>query len=76
MGRVREEVKVVHTLRITENRRVFLDDTELKTCACVAVVIEAGRDPEVELRIAVNKVIIEGYTNGITDLNLPIQSNT
>lgn len=64
------------TLRITEDRRIFLDDTELKTCIRAAIVIEAGRDPEVELRITAEEIIIDDYTKGIADLNLPSQSNT
>lgn len=55
--------KELPMLRITRDKRVLLDEVELSTCISVNVIIEAGRDPEAELRIAVGRVDIDDYTN-------------
>ena len=55
--------KELPTLRITRDKRVLLDEIELSTCISANVIIEAGRDPEAELRIAVGRVDIDDYTN-------------
>lgn len=55
--------KGLPTLRITRDKRVLLDEIELSTCVSTNVIIEAGRDPEAELRIAVGRVDIDDYTN-------------
>lgn len=52
------------TVQITQDKRVLLDGVELTTCTRVAMMIEAGREPEVEFRIAADMVDIDGYTNG------------
>ena len=64
------------SLRITKDKRVFLNGKEYPHCTRVSVILEAGSDPEVELRVAVSEINIEDYTNGIADLNLPSQSST
>lgn len=64
------------SVRITSDHRVLLNDMEVPNCIRVSVIAEAGRDPEVEFRIAADTVSIDGYTNGIADFTLPSQSKT
>lgn len=49
--------------KVTKERRVFLDDVEIKRVLGFSVVVDAGNDPEVVLRVAVDSVDIEGYTD-------------
>lgn len=49
--------------KVTKERRVFLDDVEIKWVLGFSVVVDAGNDPEVVLRVAVDSVDIEGYTD-------------
>lgn len=51
------------TFKVTEDRRIFLDGHEIKRVVEFSINAEAGSDPEVVLRVAVNRIDIDGYTN-------------
>ena len=52
---------------VTNDRRVFLDGTEIKNVLGFRVLSEAGKDPEVELRVAVRSITIDGYTDAFKE---------
>ena len=68
----------MHAFKVTKDCRVFLDDVEIQAVFGLDLHIDAGNDPEVVLRVAVDDVDIDGYrewlhtdwTNGITSLIL------
>ena len=64
------------SLHITKDKRVILNGKEYPRCTRVSIILDAGGDPEVELRVTVDKINIEGYTNGIADLRRLNQSKT
>ena len=49
--------------RVTEDRKVFLDGQEVKNVLGFRVDANAGENPEVALRVPVEKIVIEGYTD-------------
>ena len=51
------------TFKVTEDRKIFLDGHEIKRVFGFSINAEAGSDPEVVLRGAVDQIDIEGYTN-------------
>lgn len=53
--------------RVTEDRKVFLDGQEIKNVLGFRVDVNAGENPEVVLRVPVEKIIIEGYTDLCSD---------
>ena len=53
--------------RVTEDRKVFLDGHEVKNVLGFQVNVNAGENPEVALRVPVEKIIIEGYTDLCSD---------
>lgn len=54
----------MNRLKVTADKRVFLDDVEITKCLGFRVNIEAAREPVVELSISVREIWIEGYTVG------------
>ena len=48
---------------MTKDRRIFLDDTEIKRVLGYSINADAGSDPEVVLRVAVDSIDIDGYTD-------------
>ncbi len=57
---------------VTKDRRVFLDGAEVKGVLGVRVLIEAGKDPEVELRVAVGSITIDDYTDAFKGAEEPV----
>ncbi len=53
----------MNDFKVTRDRRVFLDDIEIPYCFGFSVVIEAGKNPEVVLRVSCGSVSIDGYTD-------------
>lgn len=53
--------------RVTEDRKVFLDGQEVKNVLGFRVDANAGESPEVALRVPVEKIVIEGYTDICSD---------
>ena len=51
------------SLSITEDRRVILNGVEIPQCLGVNISMEAGRDPEVVLRVSVERIHIAGYSD-------------
>ena len=51
----------MNTFRVTKDRRVFLGDVEIQKCLGFEVVFEVAKDPEVLLRVSVEKVDIDEY---------------
>lgn len=49
--------------RVTEDRRVFLDDIEIPGVLGFEIRVYAARDPVVVLRAAATKIRIDGYTD-------------
>lgn len=60
---VRKEVKAVSDFKVTKDRRIFLDDTEIKRVLGYSINADAGSDPEVVLRVAVDSIDIDEYTD-------------
>nr|DAN54818.1 MAG TPA: hypothetical protein [Caudoviricetes sp.] len=48
---------------ITKDGRTFLNGIELKGVLGLRLLIEAGQDPEVELRVAISSIDVDGYTD-------------
>lgn len=55
----------MHAFKVTKDRRVFLDDVEIQGVLGLDLHIDAGNDPEVVLRVAVDDVDIDGYRDGL-----------
>lgn len=53
---------------IAKDRRVFLNGAEVKGVLGVRVLIEAGKDPEVELRVAAKSIAIDGYMDAFKEM--------
>ena len=53
----------MNDFKVTKDRRIFLDDTEIKRVRGYSINADAGSDPEVVLRVAVDKIDIDGYTD-------------
>ncbi len=47
---------------VTSDRRVYVDGVEIKKVTAFAVVVDAGDDPEVVLRVRADRVSIDGFT--------------
>lgn len=52
-----------NNLTITKDRRVLLNGVEVPQVLGVSIDLEAGRDPEVVLRVSVQQVDIDGYSD-------------
>ena len=55
----------MHAFKVTKDRRVFLDDVEIQGVLGLDLHIDAGNDPEVVLRVAVDDDDIDGYRDGL-----------
>lgn len=53
----------MNEFRVTEDRRVFLNNIEIPRCFGFRIDVSAGDDPEVVLRVAVSRIDIDGYTD-------------
>lgn len=53
----------MNAFRVTKDRRVFLNGIEIQECHGFEVVVKAAENPEVVLRVSVESVDIEEYTN-------------
>lgn len=53
----------MNDFKVTKDRRVFIDGTEIKRCLGFSINAEAGKDPEVLLRVSVGSIDIDGYTD-------------
>ena len=53
----------MNAFRVTKDHRVFLDEREIPRCLGFNVDVDAGKDPEVVLRVACGSVTIDGYTD-------------
>lgn len=54
----------MNDFKVTKDRRIFLDNTEIKRVLGYSINADAGSDPEVVLRVAVDSIDIDGYTDG------------
>lgn len=52
--------------RVAKDRRIFLNDTEVRRVLGYSINADAGSDPEVVLRVAVDRIDIDGYTDAWT----------
>lgn len=52
----------MNRLKVTADKRVFLDDVEITECLGFRVIEENGKGPKVVLQIEVEEVDIDGYT--------------
>lgn len=48
--------------KVTKDRRVLLNGFEIPECLGFQVIVEAGEDPEVVLRVSCESVSVDGYT--------------
>lgn len=53
----------MNVFKVTKDRRILLDDTEIKRVLGYSINADAGSDPEVVLWIAVDEIDIDGYTD-------------
>ena len=53
----------MNEFKVTEDRRIFLNNTEIHRCCGFQIESNAGSDPEVVLRVAVDSIDIDGYTD-------------
>lgn len=56
-------MKSESSLSITADRHVFLNGVEVPRCLGVNINIEAGKDPEIMLRVSVERIDIDGYSD-------------
>jgi len=56
-------VRATNDFRVTKDRKVSLGDVEIPGCIGFDVHIEAGKDPEVVLRVSCGSVSIDDYTD-------------
>lgn len=56
-------MKNENTFRVTEDRRVFLNGVEIERVFGFSINADGGKDPQVILRVAVDRIVIDGYTN-------------
>lgn len=52
----------MNDFKVTKDRRIFIDGTEIKHCLGFSVAAVACKDPEVLLRVSVGSIDIDGYT--------------
>lgn len=64
------------SLRITKDKRVFLNNAEIDNVISVAINLEPMRDPEVTIRVSVETVSIDGYTSPMSEAILADDSRT
>lgn len=48
---------------VTKDRRVFLNDVEIKRVHAFSIDVESMHNPKVVLRVGVDEINIEGYTD-------------
>lgn len=58
----REEVREVDRFEVTEDKRVILNGLEIERCTGFDISVDAGRDPEIRIRVSVDEIEIDGYT--------------
>lgn len=51
---------------ITKDGRTFLNGTEIKGVLGLRLLVESGKDPEVELRVAISSIDVDGYTDWLS----------
>jgi len=56
----------MRTFKVTKGRRVFLNDTEIKSVIGFSIDVAAGDDPQVVIRVAVDSIEIDGYTDAFS----------
>lgn len=56
----------MRTFEVTRDRRVLLNGAEVDGCLGFEIQVDAGRDPEVVLRVSVDKINIDGYMDAWT----------
>lgn len=66
----------MNVFKVTKDRRILLDDTEIKRVLGYSINADAGSDPEVVLRIAVDEIDIDGYTDSWSKLDLGKQEHS
>lgn len=54
---------MMNAFRVTEDRRIFLNNIAIDRCLEFQIQSKARSDPEVVLRIAVDRIDIDGYTD-------------
>lgn len=64
------------SLRITKDKRVFLNNAEIDNVMSVSINLEPMRDPEVIIRVSVETVSIDGYTSPMSEAILADASRT
>ena len=64
------------SLRITKDKRVFLNNAEIDNVISVSINLEPLRDPEVIIRVSVETVSIDGYTSPMSEAILTDASRT
>lgn len=64
------------SLRITKDKRVFLNNAEIDNVISVSINLEPMRDPEVIIRVSVETVSIDGYTSPMSEAILTDASRT
>lgn len=64
------------SLRITKDKRVFLNNAEIDNVMSVSINLEPLRDPEVIIRVSVETVSIEGCTSPMSEAILADASRT
>ena len=64
------------SLRITKDKRVFLNNAEIDNVMSVSINLEPLRDPEVTIRVSVETVSVDGYTSLMSEAILADASRT
>lgn len=64
------------SLRITKDKRVFLNNAEIDNVISVSINLEPLRDPEVTIRVSVETVSVDGYTSPMSEAILVDASRT
>ena len=60
----------VDKFRVTQDQKIYLGEKEITHCTGFKVIAEAGDDPEVELRVIVESVDVEGFRSMPTQTGL------
>ena len=55
------------SLRITKDKRVFLNSAEIDNVLSVTINLDGLRDPEVLIRVSVDTVSIESYASPMSE---------
>lgn len=64
------------SLRITKDKRVFLNSAEIDNVLSVTINLDGLRDPEVLIRVSVDTVSIESYASPMSEAILADASKT